>query len=60
MKHSNVNAGKPNNIVLFINQIKQRIADVFKPEEVEVTFKEDAGGNVVSYTYTKVAQKNVA
>ncbi len=41
----------------------EKVTDFFKPEEVEITFKEDAGGNVVSYTYTVIdhhGQKQVA
>lgn len=46
-----------------IVRLWEKVTDFFKPEEVEITFKEDAGGNVVSYTYTVVehhGQKQVA
>jgi len=34
------------------------IAELFRPEEVEVTFRSD--GNRVTYTYTKAASGKVA
>ena len=37
----------------FIKKIGEKIAGLFKPEEVEVTFKVE--GKSVKYTYTKVA-----
>lgn len=56
----NITAGNQHSISSFISSVKERIANFFKPEEVEVTFKEDAQGNIVSYTYTEVPQKHVA
>ena len=35
-----------------------KISDIFKPEEVEVTFNGE--GKNLTYTYTKVSQKQVA
>lgn len=61
MKTSNNIAGKGEKSVF--SKLWRKIADFFKPEEVEITFKEDAGGNVVSYTYTVIehqGQKQVA
>lgn len=60
MENAKTNAGKQKSIVSFLTAIRQRIRDFFKPEEIEITFKEDAGGNIISYTYTKVHEKHVA
>jgi|GEM_PF-5886965 len=38
--------------------LRRNISDLFKPEEVEVTFKVE--GDNVTYTYTKVNEKQVA
>ena len=50
--------GKQNVLKRFIKTLKGRISDVFKPQEVEVTFKKE--GKKVRYTYTKVSEKRVA
>ncbi len=42
----------------FFKRLGRKVADLFQPEEVEVTFKEE--GSTRSYTYTKVSQKQVA
>ena len=42
----------------FFKKLSSKIAELFEPEEVEVTFKEE--GNKTSYTYTKVPHKQVA
>lgn len=43
---------------LFFQKLRNRITDLFEPEEVEVTF--EVKGKNVNYTYTKVAHKQVA
>ena len=50
--------GKLNGIIFFFKKLGSKIAGLFEPEEVEVTFKVE--GNKVSYTYTKVSDKQVA
>jgi hypothetical protein len=45
-------------MIRFFKKIGSKIAGLFEPEEVEVTFKTE--GKKVSYTYTKVNQKQVA
>ena len=45
-------------MVLFFKMLGAKIADLFKPEEVEVTFKVE--GKVMKYTYTKIEHKQVA
>lgn len=42
----------------FFRRFWTRLHDLFEPEEVEVTFKSE--GNRISYTYTKVAHKQIA
>ncbi len=42
----------------FFKKLGRKVASLFEPEEVEVTFKEE--GSTKSYTYTKVHQKQVA
>ena len=42
----------------FLRRLSHMISDLFKPEEVEVTFKVE--GNTTRYTYTKVPEKQVA
>ena len=49
---------KPNVIVSFLRKLGSKITALFKPEEVEVTFKVE--GKKISYTYTKVEHKQVA
>ncbi len=46
---------KPGN---FFNRLKLKIAQLFEPEEVEVTFKQE--GKTTRYTYTKVTHKQIA
>ena len=46
-------------LTTFFNLLKKKASDIFEPEVVEVTFEKNHG-RIVSYTYTKVAQKNVA
>jgi len=41
-----------------LKRIKEGITNLFKPEEVEVTFK--TKGNQVTYTYTKIEVRHVA
>ncbi len=41
-----------------LKKISNKVATLFQPEEVEVTFKEE--GNTKSYTYIKVPHKQVA
>ena len=41
-----------------ITRIRKYIGRLFEPEEVEVTFRVD--GKHVTYTYTKVEEKQVA
>ncbi len=50
--------GRSNGFVHFFRSLSGKINDLFKPEEVEVTFKND--GKNMSYTYTKVSHKQVA
>ncbi len=45
-------------IAAFFRKLIDRIADLFQPEEVEVTFEKK--GNNITYTYTKVNHKQVA
>jgi len=45
-------------ILIFFKRLKNKIAGLFEPEEVEVTFKVE--GKQVKYTYTKVEHKRVA
>ena len=42
----------------FLKKLGTKLASLFEPEEVEVTFKEE--GNTNSYTYIKVSHKQVA
>ena len=49
---------KSNGAVHFFKTLGSKIRGLFQPEEVEVTFKVE--GNKTSYTYTKVAHKQVA
>ena len=49
---------KKNRIKHFIGQIALKIRNLFKPEEVEVTFTDE--GHTISYTYTKIEEKKVA
>lgn len=55
---NNNNNSKPLLISGLFKKLANRIYDLFKPEEVEVTFKVD--GKNTTYTYTKVPQKQVA
>ena len=48
----------PKGLFSFFRRFGQWINEMFQPEEVEVTFKDD--GKNVTYTYTKVAHKQVA
>ena len=41
-----------------LKKIKESISSLFKPEEVEVTFK--VKGNQVTYSYTKIGNRHVA
>ncbi len=41
-----------------LKKLGDKVARLFEPEEVEVTFKEE--GNTRSYTYIKVPHKQVA
>lgn len=50
--------GKPAHPAGVINKIKEQIASLFRPEEVEVTFRME--GNRWTYTYIKVEEKSVA
>ena len=50
--------GISNGIAIFFKKLGSKIISLFEPEEVEVTFKVE--GKKVSYTYTKVSQKQVA
>ena len=50
--------GRSNGFVHFFRMLGDKINDLFRPEEVEVTFKND--GKNMSYTYTKVTHKQVA
>lgn len=54
----NVSTSMSNAFILFLKRIAGKIAGLFEPEEVEVTFK--VTGNKTSYTYTKVENKQVA
>ena len=45
-------------MIVFIKKLGAKIAGLFRPEEVEVTFKVD--GKTIKYTYTKVEHKQVA
>ena len=45
-------------MIIFFKQLGTRIANLFRPEEVEVTFKVE--GKSVKYTYIKTEQKQVA
>lgn len=47
-----------NIFIRFLKRIADKIAALFEPEEVEVTFK--VKGKKTSYTYTKVVNKQVA
>ncbi len=58
MKNPNSIYGNANVLKRMFKQFCSKIISVFEPEEVEVTFKEH--GNRTSYTYTKVARKQVA
>ena len=49
---------KINRFFHFFRVLGNKITDLFKPEEVEVTFKVE-GKNMI-YTYTKVIHKQVA
>jgi len=49
---------KINRFSHFFKALGNKITDLFKPEEVEVTFKVE--GKNTSYTYTKVGHKQVA
>lgn len=60
MKTIKSSADNTRSVPTFFQSLKEKIANFFRPEEVEVTFKEDANGNVISYTYTEVPHKHVA
>ncbi|MES2703326.1 MAG: hypothetical protein V4649_11840 [Bacteroidota bacterium] len=55
---SNLEPAKGNVLVNLVRKIAGKISGLFEPEEVEVTFKVE--GKNVTYTYTKVAHKQVA
>ncbi len=50
--------GVPRSHTGILKKIKESITNLFKPEEVEVTFK--TKGNQVTYTYTKIEARHVA
>ena len=50
--------GKARVLPGFLKRIRNSIIRLFRPEEVEVTFKVE--GNKVRYTYTVVEEKQVA
>jgi hypothetical protein len=58
MKQLSYNIRNERRLTRFFKWIRKKISDLFEPEEVEVTFKQE--GNKVSYTYTKVEHKQVA
>jgi hypothetical protein len=45
-------------LLIFFKKLANRINNLFRPEEVEVTFKVE--GKNITYTYTVVEQKQVA
>ena len=47
-----------NSLIRFFKKVGEKVAALFQPEEVEVTFKGE--GNKKSYTYTKVHNKQAA
>lgn len=57
-KMRNSSAGKGSWIAILFRSLGHKVATLFEPEEVEVTFKVE--GNKTTYTYTKVTQKQVA
>jgi hypothetical protein len=54
---SNTRPTRPSFSDLF-RKFTKRVVALFEPEEVEVTFKKE--GNNITYTYTKVTDKQVA
>ena len=60
MENTKINSGKNRGITSFLKHIGNTIVSWFKPEEVEVTFEENGGGKVISYTYRVVDHKHVA
>ena len=58
LKNSTSNPGKLKGLALFFKYIGAKIADLFEPEEVEITFTVE--GQTDSYTYTKVSEKQAA
>ncbi len=46
---------KRNILSRLFKTLRSRIASLFEPEEVEVTFKVE--GNKMSYTYTKISEE---
>lgn len=49
---------KLNRLTGIFKKISNRLSELFRPEEVEVTFRKE--GNTVRYTYTIVEHKRVA
>jgi hypothetical protein len=45
-------------VSIFFKKLANRINNLFRPEEVEITFKVE--GKNITYTYTVVEQKQVA
>jgi hypothetical protein len=50
---------KPNFLLAFALRLREKAAEILKPEEVEVTFEEESG-KIIGYTYTIVSHKHVA
>jgi hypothetical protein len=58
MQNSVAKSGKASRLAAIMRKLGEKIARLFEPEEVEVTFTRH--GNRIHYTYTKVSHKQVA
>lgn len=59
--NSNSSTGTQKHSASLFTNIWDKMTALFMPEEVEVTFKEDVSGHIISYTYTVVDEhKQVA
>lgn len=59
LNRNHVTAGSfRSSVAILFKKLANRINNLFRPEEVEVTFKVE--GKNITYTYTVVEQKQVA